>query len=112
MFVRAVVSDSVFARDALLARMNFSDEESRLYAQMQAWLVPQVLQHDPVEWLKASLPALLQRIRRRAIPTKQRISNDHLRVRVRGQGFAHGPAWRGPARGRRGGRYTGDLSTR
>jgi deoxyguanosine kinase len=78
MFAQAVVSDFVFAKDALFARLNLSDEEHRLYAQMHAQLAPQVPEPDLVIWLQAGPQALLQRIRERGIGMEQRIDEAYL----------------------------------
>lgn len=78
MFSSTVVSDFVFAKDALFARMNLSDEEHRLYAQMHAQAAQQVPEPDLVIWLQASPATLLQRIRRRGIRMEQGITEDYL----------------------------------
>jgi deoxyadenosine/deoxycytidine kinase len=78
MFAQAVVSDFVFAKDALFARLNLSDEEHRLYAQMHAQLAPQVPEPDLVIWLQAGPQTLLQRIRQRGIGMEQRIGEAYL----------------------------------
>lgn len=78
MFENAVVSDFVFAKDRLFARLNLSDDEYRLYMQMYAQLAPQVGAPDLVIWLQASPAALLQRIRRRGIGMEQGIPESYL----------------------------------
>jgi deoxyguanosine kinase len=78
MFEQSIVSDFMFAKDALFARMNLSDEEYKLYSQMYAQLAPQVPQPDLVIWLQGSPSTLLQRIRRRAISMEQRIDTAYL----------------------------------
>jgi deoxyadenosine/deoxycytidine kinase len=78
MFAQALVSDFVFAKDALFARLNLSDEEYRLYAQMYAQLAPQMREPDLVIWLQAGPDTLLQRIRRRGIGMEQSISEAYL----------------------------------
>jgi deoxyguanosine kinase len=78
MFAPAVVSDFLFAKDALFARLNLSDDEFRLYSQMYAQAAPQVREPDLVIWLQASPATLLQRIRRRGISMEQGISADYL----------------------------------
>jgi deoxyadenosine/deoxycytidine kinase len=78
MFASAVVSDFLFAKDALFARLNLSDDEFRLYGQMYAQVAPQVPEPDLVVWLQAPPALLLQRIRRRAIPMEQGIAPDYL----------------------------------
>ena len=77
-FGAAVVSDFVFAKDAIFARLNLSDEEHRLYLQMVAHLVLRVREPDLVIWLQAPTSTLLQRIRRRAISMEQDIAPDYL----------------------------------
>ncbi|HZT55683.1 MAG TPA: deoxynucleoside kinase [Burkholderiaceae bacterium] len=78
MFANAVVSDYLFAKDAIFARLNLSDDEFRLYSQMYAQVVPQVREPDLVIWLQAAPPTLLRRIHRRAIPMEQGIAPDYL----------------------------------
>jgi deoxyguanosine kinase len=78
MFAQAVVSDFVFAKDALFARLNLSDDEYRLYAQMHAQVAPQVPEPDLVIWLQAGPATLMQRIRQRGIGMEQGISEDYL----------------------------------
>ena len=78
MFEHAVVSDFLFAKDALFARLTLSDDEHRLYTQMYAQIAPQVGEPDLVIWLQASPATLLQRIRRRAIRMERTIDIDYL----------------------------------
>jgi deoxyguanosine kinase len=73
-----VVSDFMFAKDALFARMNLSDEEYRLYAQMYAQVATQVPEPDLVIWLQATPATLQQRIHRRGIAMERRIAPDYL----------------------------------
>ena len=77
-FGAAVVSDFVFAKDAIFARLNLSDEEHRLYQRMVAHLALRVREPDLLIWLQAPTPTLLQRIRRRAISMEQDIAPDYL----------------------------------
>lgn len=78
MFASGLVSDFLFAKDALFARLNLSDDEFHLYGQMYAQVAPQVREPDLVVWLQAPPAALLQRIRRRAIPMEQGIAPGYL----------------------------------
>ena len=80
MFTQGVVSDFMFAKDALFARMNLSDEEYRLYTQMYDKLATRIAQPDLVIWLQASPQTLLHRIRQRAIPMEQRITTGYLQT--------------------------------
>ena len=77
-FANAVISDFLFQKDAIFARLNLSDDEFRLYAKMYEQVAPQVREPDLVIWLQAAAPTLLQRIHRRAIPMEQGIEPDYL----------------------------------
>ena len=77
-FGGAVVSDFLFAKDAIFARLNLSDDEHRLYQQMYAELAPQVHEPDLVVLLQAAPATLLTRVRRRAIPMEQSIDASYL----------------------------------
>ncbi len=78
MFSPGVVCDFLFAKDALFARLNLSDDEYRLYTQMYAQVEPQVGPPDLVIWLQASPATLMQRIRRRSNAMETRISDHYL----------------------------------
>ncbi|MES2099995.1 MAG: deoxynucleoside kinase [Pseudomonadota bacterium] len=78
MFANAVVSDFLFEKDTIFARLNLGDDEFRLYSQMYAQVAPQVREPDLVIWLQAAPPTLLRRIHRRAIPMEQGIAPDYL----------------------------------
>lgn len=81
-FAPAVVSDFLFAKDAIFARLNLSDDEHRLYQQMYAQLAPQVREPDLVIWLQAAPATLLQRVRKRAIAMEQGIEIAYLQSLV------------------------------
>lgn len=78
MFSNAVVSDFLFAKDSLFARLNLSDDEYRLYAQMYAQVAQQVSEPDLVIWLQAAPATLMQRIEQRGIRMEQAIAPDYL----------------------------------
>ncbi len=78
MFTGGFVSDFMFAKDALFARMNLSDDEYRLYAQIYDQAAQQVHEPDLIVWLQATPETLLQRIRRRGLRMEQGISADYL----------------------------------
>ncbi len=78
MFANAVISDFLFEKDAIFARLNLSDDEFRLYSQIYAQVAPQVREPDLVIWLQAAPPTLLRRIHYRAIPMEQGIAPDYL----------------------------------
>jgi len=78
MFSKGVVSDFLFAKDALFAALTLSAEEYRLYTQIHAQIAPQVPEPDLVIWLQAAPSTLLARIRQRAIGMEQMISAHYL----------------------------------
>ena len=78
MFSLRIVSDFLFAKDALFARMNLDDEEYRLYAQIHAQTAQHLPQPDLVIWLQATPATLMQRIHRRGIAMEQGIAEDYL----------------------------------
>lgn len=78
MFGGPMVSDFVFAKDRLFARLNLSDDEYRLYAPMYAQFEAQIPPPDLVIWLRAGTPSLLSRIRERGIPSEQSIDPGYL----------------------------------
>jgi deoxyguanosine kinase len=78
MFGQGVVSDFMFAKDAIFAKLTLSDEEYRLYAQMHAPLAAQLREPDLVIWLQARPDTLLARLRQRAIAMEQQIEIGYL----------------------------------
>ena len=78
MFTPGVVSDFMFEKDALFARLTLGDEEFRLYRQMYAEVEPRVPQPDLVVWLQAPVATLMERIRRRGILMEQRLDEAYL----------------------------------
>ena len=78
MFGQGVVSDFMFAKDAIFAKLTLSDEEYRLYAQMHAPIAAQLREPDLVIWLQARPETLLARLRRRGIAMEQQIELDYL----------------------------------
>jgi deoxyguanosine kinase len=78
MFSPQVVTDFMFAKDALFARLTLSDEEHRLYTQLYGQLAPQAGEPDLVVWLQAGPTALQRRIRRRGIGMELGISDAYL----------------------------------
>jgi deoxyguanosine kinase len=78
MFSRGVVSDFMFAKDGVFARMNLDDEEYRLYAQIHAQIAPQLPKPDLVIWLQATPATLMLRIQRRGIAMERLIDEPYL----------------------------------
>ncbi|MDQ2927351.1 MAG: deoxynucleoside kinase [Pseudomonadota bacterium] len=78
MFAQTVVSDFMFEKDALFARLTLSDDEYRLYAQMHGVVAAQLRPPDLVVSLQASPPTLLARVRRRGVAMEQGIDLAYL----------------------------------
>ena len=78
MFDERLVSDFLFAKDALFARLTLADEDHLLYTQIYRRYAPRVPQPDLVIWLRAEVPTLLQRIARRGLAMESRIVPDYL----------------------------------
>jgi len=78
MFGQAVVSDFMFAKDALFAKLTLSDDEYRLYAQMHRPIAAQLREPDLVVWLRASPRTLLARVRNRGFSIEHGIDLAYL----------------------------------
>jgi deoxyguanosine kinase len=78
-FETGVVSDFLFAKDALFALLNLGDEDLALYRQIYRREQPRVAEPDLVIWLQAEPDVLLARIRARGRPMEQGgVSEDYL----------------------------------
>jgi deoxyadenosine/deoxycytidine kinase len=75
---RRVVSDFMFDKDALFAKLTLSDDEYALYARIHATVAPQVPPPDLVIWLQAGAATLLARIRQRGIRMEQGIERAYV----------------------------------
>ena len=78
MFTPLVVSDFMFDKDALFARLTLSDDEYRLYGQMHRELAPALRAPDRVVWLRAPVAVLQRRIAARGLAMEQGIGADYL----------------------------------
>lgn len=78
MFTPRIVSDFMFAKDALFAQLTLSDDEFRLYRLIHAEMAPKLPQPDLVLWLQAGPATLAQRIQRRGLPMEQGIEAAYL----------------------------------
>jgi deoxyadenosine/deoxycytidine kinase len=78
MFVPLVVSDFMFDKDRLFARLTLSDEEFRLYTQIHQQSAPRVPPPDLVIWLDGPTVMLRERIQRRGRPMERRIETEYL----------------------------------
>jgi deoxyadenosine/deoxycytidine kinase len=78
MFRTSTVSDYLFDKDALFARLNLSDDEFALYQKIHSSLVPQAPVPDLVVYLQASPEALIERVHKRSKAYERTISDDYL----------------------------------
>jgi len=86
LFRSSTVADYLFDKDPLFARLNLSDAEFALYQQIYHTLQLQAPVPDLVIYLQAAPETLVQRVRRRAQPYEQNVSDDYL-LRV-AQGYS------------------------
>lgn len=75
---RAVVSDYIFAKDRLFARLNLDEHEWDLYERLYALIAPMTVRPDLVIYLTAGLPTLLRRIAHRDRPFERAIQPAYL----------------------------------
>lgn len=78
MFQQTTVSDYLFDKDMLFARLNLSDAEFNLYQQIYKNLAVQAPAPDLVIYLQASVDTLLTRVHKRAVRYEQNISDEYL----------------------------------
>ena len=78
MFAQVVVSDFMFDKDALFARLTLGDDEYRLYTQMHAVVAAQLRSPDLVISLQARPPTLLSRVRQRGVAMEREIGLEYL----------------------------------
>jgi len=80
-FFRGVTTaDFFFAKDPLFAQLTLGDEEFALYRKIHDHLAPQAPVPDLVIYLQASVDTLLDRVRRRGVPSESGIPEDYLRA--------------------------------
>lgn len=68
-----IVSDFMFDKDMLFARLTLGDDEYRLYSQIHAAVAPGLPRPDVVIWLQAGTDTLMSRIRQRGLRMEQGI---------------------------------------
>lgn len=78
MFAPLVVSDFMFDKDRLFAKLTLSDDEFRLYSQIHAQVAPRAPAPDLVIWLDGPTVLLRERIARRGRPMERRIESEYL----------------------------------
>ncbi|HSV69718.1 MAG TPA: deoxynucleoside kinase [Methylibium sp.] len=80
MFERGVVSDFLFAKDAIFALLNLGDEDLALYRQIYRRHAQQAPAPDLVIWLQAEPDTLLARVRQRGLTMERHIGEGYLRA--------------------------------
>ncbi len=78
LFQARTVSDYLFEKDSLFARLNLNDDEFSLYQNIYNNLAPQAPAPDLVIYLQAPVETLYERVRRRAIGYEQQIAESYL----------------------------------
>ncbi len=78
LFGASTVSDYLFEKDPLFARLNLSDAEFALYQQIYQTLKPQIPVPDLVIYLQAAPEVLLDRVRGRAQQYERDITESYL----------------------------------
>jgi deoxyadenosine/deoxycytidine kinase len=78
MFRSRTISDYLFEKDALFARITLSDDEYKLYQSIYQSLAPQAASPDLVIYLQATTDSLIERVRRRGHRFERAISDDYL----------------------------------
>jgi deoxyadenosine/deoxycytidine kinase len=78
LFQTITVSDYLFTKCLLFAKVNLSDDEFRLYQKLFDIMYQQMMQPDILIYLHAPVAKLQQNIRKRNRPYEQNISNDYL----------------------------------
>ena len=78
MFQKLTISDYLFNKCLLFARVNLPDEEFRLYQKLFDIINPQLVQPDLLIYLHAPVQKLKENIRKRNRPYEQNIPNECL----------------------------------
>ncbi|HSN19551.1 MAG TPA: deoxynucleoside kinase [Usitatibacter sp.] len=79
LFGKPTVADFTLAKDPLFARLTLDDAEYQLYDKIHAHVKPQVPPPDLVIYLQASVDTLVQRVKRRGVPSEAGIDEGYLR---------------------------------
>jgi len=78
LFAKTIVSDFLFAKDAIFASVTLSDRELALYNKIAPILARDIPRPDLVLYLQASTPVLMKRIRKRNYPFERTIDADYI----------------------------------
>jgi deoxyadenosine/deoxycytidine kinase len=78
LFGSCTISDYLFDKDTLFARLTLSEDEFKLYQAIYQNLAPQAPKPDLVIYLQASTETLIERVQRRGLRFERSISDDYL----------------------------------
>lgn len=78
MFQNITISDYLFTKCLLFAKVNLPDEEFRLYQKLFEIINPQIIQPDIVIYLHTPVKKLQENIKKRNRDYEQSIANDYL----------------------------------
>lgn len=78
LFSRTLVSDYLFAKDGIFARINLSDRELSLYNRIASTLESNTVMPDLVIYITASVDILIERIRRRGRDFERGLDRHYL----------------------------------
>ncbi|MDD5673464.1 MAG: deoxynucleoside kinase [Chitinivibrionales bacterium] len=78
LFYSATITDYLFAKDSIFARINLSEPELALYEQIFGLFTPRIAAPDCVVYLQASTETLVRRIKKRGRSYEQHIDQDYI----------------------------------
>ena len=78
MFQKLTISDYLFTKCLLFAKVNLPDEEFRLYQKLFDIMNPQLVQPDLLIYLHAPVQRLKENIKKRNRPYEQQIPTEYL----------------------------------
>ncbi len=78
LFEQSIVSDYLFAKDQIFARLNLDNDEFRLYQQIYQLLDARIVRPDLVVYLEARGDVLWKRLRRRDREYERRVAPAYL----------------------------------
>ena len=79
LFAKPTIADFAIQKDPLFARLTLNDPEFDLYRRIYDHVKPETPTPDLVVYLQASVDTLLERVRRRGVPSEAGIPEDYLR---------------------------------
>ena len=79
LFGKPTIADFALQKDPLFARLTLNDPEFDLYRRIYEHVKPETPTPDLVVYLQAPVDTLLDRVRRRGVPSEANIPEDYLR---------------------------------